>query len=195
MTATARPPLDGGSALVTGASSGIGRELAIQLAARVKTLVLLARRAERLGQLRVDLAARFPLVKVIALEVDLSDEDDVARVLERVRLKAGPVDVLINAAGVGDSALFDRTDWGRTRKLLRTNVFAIAQLTAALLPSMVARGRGGLLNIGSGAGLTIMPAAAAYTGSKHFIDGFSEAVRAVAGDNYLGRLTTTILAG
>jgi short-subunit dehydrogenase len=60
MTATARPPLDGGSALVTGASSGIGRELAIQLAARVETLVLLARRAERLGQLRVDLVRDFP---------------------------------------------------------------------------------------------------------------------------------------
>lgn len=83
-------------------------------------------------------------MKVIALEVDLSDEDDIARVLDRVRVEVGLVDVLVNAAGVGDSALFDRTDWGRTRQLLRTNVFAIAQLTAALLPSMVARGRGGL---------------------------------------------------
>jgi uncharacterized protein len=77
-----------------------------------------------------------------------------------------------------DQALFDRADWPRARQVLQTNVFAVAQLTALLLPSMVARGHGGVLNIGSGAGLTIMPAGAAYCASKHFVDGFSEALRA-----------------
>ncbi len=69
-------------------------------------------------------------------------------------------------------------DWTRTRQVLHTNVVAIAQLTALLVPSMVERGRGGVLNMGSGAGLTVMPAAAAYSASKHFVDGFSEALRA-----------------
>jgi 2-hydroxycyclohexanecarboxyl-CoA dehydrogenase len=87
----------------------------------------------------------------MALAVDLSDEDDVARVLDRVREEIGPVNVLVNAAGVGVSALFDRTEWGRTRQVLRTNVIAIAQLSEALVPSMVTSGRGGVLNIGSGA--------------------------------------------
>jgi short-subunit dehydrogenase len=164
--------------LVTGASTGIGRELAVQLAARAGTLVLLARRAGLLEELRADLLARHPHLPVVALPVDLSDEGDVHRVTAEVHERVGPVDVLVNNAGVGDQALFDRTDWSRTRQVLRTNVFAVTQLTAAFVPSMVGRGRGGVLNIGSGAGLTVMPAAAAYSASKYFVDGFSEALRA-----------------
>jgi uncharacterized protein len=173
-----RPPVDGGIVMVTGASAGIGRELALQLAARAATLVLLARRVDRLEQLRTELLAMHPRLKVVVLAADLSDEGDVARVLARIREQVGPVDVLINNAGVGDSALFDRVEWSRTRQVLRTNVVAIAQLSAALIPGMVAHGRGGVLNIGSGAGLAVLPAAAAYVGSKHFVDGFSEALRA-----------------
>src|SRR5436189_1169639 len=178
MTKAKRPPVDGGTVLVTGASSGIGRELAAQLAGRAGTLVLLARRARLLDQLRDELRARQPRLRVLALPVDLSDENDIDRVLTEVDDQVGPVDVLVNNAGVGDQALFDHTDWNRTRQLLHTNVLAVAHLTTALVPAMVARGRGGVLNIGSGAGLTVMPAAAAYSASKHFIDGFSEALRA-----------------
>jgi short-subunit dehydrogenase len=64
----------------------------------------------------------------------------------------GPVDILVNNAGVGDQELFDQAEWSRTRQVLHTNVLAVAQLTAALVPSMVERGRGGVLNVGSGAG-------------------------------------------
>jgi short-subunit dehydrogenase len=178
MTTNARPPLDGGIVLVTGASSGIGRELAVQLAARAKTLVLAARRTERLEQLRAGLATEHPQLQVVVLGADLSSETEVDRVISEVQRQAGPVDILVNNAGVGDQVLFDRADWRRTRQVLATNVIAVAHLTAALLPSMVAHGRGGVLNMGSGAGLTVMPAGAAYCGSKHFIDGFSEALRA-----------------
>jgi short-subunit dehydrogenase len=177
VTTTARPPLDGGTALVTGASAGIGRELAIQLAPRLSALILVARRVDRLKQLQTELVARHPQLKVLTVAADLSDEDEVAGVIARVS-EIGSVDLLVNAAGLGASGLFDRTDWSRTRQVLRTNVVALAQLSAALVPAMVANGRGGVLNIGSGAGLTVMPAAAAYTGSKHFVDGFSEALRA-----------------
>jgi len=178
VSATVRPPVDGGTVLVTGASAGIGRELAVQLAARAGTVVLLARRAGRLEELRASLLARHPQLQVVALPVDLSDERDVGRVVTEVTEQAGPVDVLVNNAGVSDQDLFDRADWSRIRQVLHTNVIAVAQLTAALVPSMVVRGRGGVLNMGSGAGLTVMPAAAAYSASKHFIDGFSEALRA-----------------
>jgi hypothetical protein len=178
MRRLARPLLDRGTVLVTGASSGIGRELAVQLAARAGILVLLARRTALLEDLRARLLADHPRLQVVVLRADLADEGDVDRVLAEVGEQAGPVDVLVNNAGVGDQALFDQTDWRRARQVLQTNVFAVAQLTAALVPSMVARGRGGVLNIGSGAGLTMMPAAAAYCASKHFIDGFSEALRA-----------------
>ncbi len=162
---------------MTGASAGIGRELAVQLGARAGTLVMLARRADRLEALQTELMARHPDLTVVVLPADLSDEHDVDRALAAVCQQVGHIDVLVNNAGVGDSALFDRTTWSRTRAVLATNVLAVAQLTAALVPGMVARGRGGVLNIGSGAGLTVLPAAAAYSGSKHFVDGFTEALR------------------
>lgn len=173
-----RPPVDGGTVLITGASSGIGRELAIQLAGRARVLVLLARRTALLEELGAELRPRQQGLEVVVLGADLSDEGDVERVVAEVQERVGPVDVLVNNAGVGDEVLFDRAQWRRTRQVLRTNVFAVAQLTQLLVPSMVARGRGGVLNIGSGAGLAVMPAGAAYCASKHFIDGFSEALRA-----------------
>lgn len=173
-----RPPLDGGIVLVTGASAGIGRELAIQLAPRARALILLARRAGRLDELRTTLLARHPQLQVLTLPVDLSDESDVDRALAEATGQAGAIDVLVNNAGAGYQALADQADWARVRSMLRTNVLAVAQLTTALVPAMVERGRGGVLNMGSGAGLTVMPEAAAYSASKHFMDGFSEALRA-----------------
>jgi len=167
-----------GSVLITGASSGIGRELALEFGACAETLVVVARRLDRLEKLRAELLSHHPGLKVIVLAADLSDERDVERLLGQVSELAGSVDVLVNNAGLGDSVLFDRSDWTRTRQLLRTNIFAMAQLASALVPGMVKRGRGGVLNIGSGAGLTVMPNAAAYVGSKHFVAGFSEALRA-----------------
>ena len=174
----ARPPIDGGTVLVTGASAGIGRELAVQLAPRAKALILLARRAARLEELRTWLLAKHAQLQVLTLPVDLSDEKDVDRALAEAGEQAGAVDVLVNNAGVGLEALADQVEWARVRAVLRTNVLAVAQLTTALVPAMVERGRGGVLNMGSGAGLTVMPAAAAYSASKHFMDGFSEALRA-----------------
>ena len=178
MAENAHPPIDGGTVLVTGASGGIGRELAVQLAPRVRTLILLARRAGRLDELRTSLLARHPQLRVVILPVDLADEKDVDRVLAEAAGQAGTVDVLVNNAGVGQQALADQADWARVRNVLCTNVLAVAHLTTALVPAMVERGRGGVLNMGSGAGLTVMPAAAAYSASKYFMDGFSEALRA-----------------
>ena len=175
---TARPPVDGGTVVITGASSGIGRELAVQPAARASALVLVARRAGRLDELRASLLAAQPRLQVMAVAADLSDPAGVEGAVTQVHELAGPVDILVNNAGVGDQELFDQAQWSRTRQVLHTNVLAVAQLTAAVVPSMVQRGRGGVLNVGSGAGLTVMPAAAAYSASKHFIDGFSEALRA-----------------
>ena len=173
-----RPPVDGGAVLITGASSGIGRELAVALSGRARVLVVLARRTALLNELAAQLRARYPGLEVVVFGADLSNEADVVRVVGEVHERVGPVDILVNNAGVGDQALFDQAEWGRTRQVLCTNVFAVVQLTQLLVPSMVARGRGGVLNIGSGAGLAVMPAGAAYCASKHFIDGFSEALRA-----------------
>lgn len=120
----ARPPLDGGTVLITGASAGIGRELAMQLAPRARMLILLARRAGRLEELRASLMARHSQLQVLTLPVDLSDEDDVDRALAKAGQEAGAVDVLVNNAGIGDTVLADRADWTRVRTVLRTNVLA-----------------------------------------------------------------------
>jgi short-subunit dehydrogenase len=150
----------------------------LEFGARAETLVLVARRLDRLEQLREQLLGRYPGLKVVVLAADLSDEHEAEGLLAKVFEQAGAVDVLVNNAGLGDSVLFDRAKWARTRQILRTNIFAVAQLTSALVPGMVERRRGGVLNIGSGAGLTVLPNAAAYVGSKHFVAGFSEALRA-----------------
>ena len=167
-----------GVVLITGASSGIGRELVLEFGARAETLVLVARRLDRLEQLRQQLRERHPGLKVIVLAADLSDENDTERLVADVSGQVGAVDVLVNNAGSGDSVLFDRAEWPRTRQVLRTNILAVARLTAAFVPGMVERRRGGVLNIGSGAGLTVLPNAAAYVGSKYFVAGFTEALRA-----------------
>jgi uncharacterized protein len=167
-----------GIVLITGASAGIGRELALEFGARAETLVLVARRVDRLKQLREELLGRCPELNVVVLAADLSDEHEIERLLAKVSEQVGAVDVLVNNAGLGDSVLFDRSEWPRTRQVLRTNILAVAQLTSALVPGMVERRRGGVLNIGSGAGLAVLPNAATYVGSKHFVAGFSEALRA-----------------
>ena len=138
----ARPPIDGGTVLITGASAGIGGELAVQLAPRARMLILLARRAGRLDELRTTLLARHPQLQVLTLPVDLSDETDVDRALAEAAEQAGAIDVLVNNAGVGDQALADQADWARVRSVLHTNVLAVAQLTTALVPAMVKRRRG-----------------------------------------------------
>jgi short-subunit dehydrogenase len=167
-----------GVVMISGASAGIGRELALEFARRSDALVLVARRIDRLEHLRAEILSRHPNLKIVVLGADLSDERDIEALLRRVTEQAGSVDVLVNNAGSGYSALFDRSDWARTRQLLHTNILAVVHLTSALLPGMVTRRRGGVLNIGSGAGFTVLPSAAAYVGSKHFIAGFSEALRA-----------------
>jgi short-subunit dehydrogenase len=167
-----------GTVLIAGASAGIGHELALEFGACAETLALVARRLDRLERLREELVGRYPGLKVVVLEADLSHEHEIERLLAKVSEQAGVVNVLVNNAGLGDSVLFDRSDWTRTRQVLRTNISAVAQLTSALVPGMVERGRGGVLNIGSGAGLTVLANAAAYVGSKHFVAGFSEALRA-----------------
>jgi len=131
-----------GIVLITGGSSGIGRELALEFGARAETLILVARRLDRLERLREELLGRHPGLNVVVLAADLSDEHEAARLLAKVSEQAGAVDVLVNNAGLGDSVLFDRAKWARTRQILQTNIFALAQLTSALVPGMVERRRG-----------------------------------------------------
>lgn len=170
-------PIDGGVVLITGASSGIGRAIALHIGARAKVQVLVARRRSLLEALAAELTQAHPGLTVQVEEGDLGDLDQAAAMLERVRGRFGEIDVLVNNAGFGDLGVYDMVDWARTAQMIAVNVTALAFLTRQVLPAMVARGRGGVLQISSGFGLYFLPGGAAYVGTKHFVTGFSEALR------------------
>ncbi len=168
--------LDNCSAVVTGASAGIGRELARQLAARAKLLVLVARRRDRLEQLRTELVARNPALRVEIRQTDLSNLEQTMQLA--ALLTNEPIDFLINNAGVGDHGSFATADPIHVNEQVLVNVLALTALTRALLPRMIAQKRGAILNVSSSAGFLPLPGIAAYAATKAYVTSFSEAIRA-----------------
>lgn len=167
----------GQSILVTGASSGIGWELARGFACDASALVLVARRLDRLEELAQELRSAHPTLAVHLVPADLSRQEERSRVVAEVREAVGELDVLVNNAGVGDQAAFTDAQWDRLERVVDVNVLAPLHLTHEFLGSMVARGRGGVLTMGSGAGHVAIKEAATYSASKHFIDGLMESLR------------------
>lgn len=172
-----RAHLDGSRVVVTGASSGIGRAIAEQLAPRVKALALVARRRERLDRLATELRERHPQLEVHVVPCDLGDREATRALAPALLAALGEVDVLVNNAGLGKMGVFDRSDLDEQVGMIEVNVTSVVALTHALLPGMVARGRGAILNVSSGFGMTFAPGFATYVGTKHFVTGFSEALR------------------
>ena len=176
------------TALVTGASSGIGREIARQLAAGGTDLVAVARDAARLKALAAELA-----VDVEVLVADLADPVQLAGVESRVADAQRPVDLVVNNAGFGTYGDFAGLDVDGETREIAVNVTAVVRLTHAALAGMVARGRGAVLNVGSVAGLQATPGNATYGATKAFVASFGEAVAGeLAGT---GVTLTTVLPG
>ena len=160
-------------AVVTGASSGIGRELARQAAGHGYDVVLVARREQRLQALAEELQASGVAARPVA--ADLSEPSGVQRVLAAVA--GAPVDVLINDAGVGGRGAFAvERNLAADLAMIRLNVIALVELTGVLLPGMIERGQGGVLNVASIAGYLSGPGQAVYNASKAFVKSFSQAV-------------------
>jgi len=161
-------------ALVTGASSGIGRAIAVRLAADGTHLVLVARRAELLETLAEELRTARG-VDVEVLVADLTDPVDLASVEDRLRADP-PVDLLVNNAGVGAQGRFAEipVDWQDGQ--VRLNVLAPVRLTHAALEGMLARGRGGVLNVSSIAGTQPLPNVATYSATKAYLSSFSHSL-------------------
>ncbi|MFI6983563.1 SDR family NAD(P)-dependent oxidoreductase [Embleya sp. NPDC050154] len=151
------------TALVTGASHGIGADLARALAARGHDLVLVARGAESLDALAVELEKEHD-VSVRALPADLTVEDD----LERVAAAARDVDILVNNAGASLGTSFERTAWADERRLLDLNVVAPSRLVHAALPEMLRRGNGRILTVSSVSALAPVWQGTAYGATKAY---------------------------
>lgn len=170
-------PFDGGFVLITGASSGIGRALALQVAHRARAIALVARRKDRLEELKSELLTLNPSLRVVVSAADITKPEARDAMLAAVEAEAGPVDVLVNNAGFGDLGVFDRADWEKNERMIALNVTALTHLTHRVVRGMVARGRGGILNVSSGWGLTFGPGLSVYIGTKHFVTGFTEGLR------------------
>ena len=170
--------IDGCCALITGASAGIGREFARQLAGRVRAIVLVARREERLLELRDELAKQNPGLKVHIRRTDLANPAEIEELLAWSEREKVDVDLLINNAGVGDLGHFATIDPARLEQILNVNMAALAVLTRRLLPAMIERRRGAILNVSSSAGFLPIAGFAVYAASKAFVTAFSEGLRA-----------------
>jgi len=168
--------LDGCSALITGASAGIGFEFARQLASRATTLILIARRRQRLEELRLQLAAENKNLRVEIRPTDLSKHDEIDELLRWLEAKDTIVDLLINNAGLGDLGSFATSSPERNEEMMLVNMVALTRLTRALLSPMIARKRGAILNVSSSAGFLPIPGFAIYAASKAYVTSFSEAI-------------------
>ncbi|MEU8951192.1 SDR family oxidoreductase [Streptomyces sp. NPDC048489] len=166
---------DGTTAVVTGASSGLGAEFAQQLAQRGADVVLVARRAERLATLAERLRERFGVTAHV-LGFDLAGHDAAHQVAAELRARGIRVDTLVNCAGVGTHGGFATADEGNISRELQLNVTALVELTRALIPQMLASGRGALVNVASTAAYQPTPSMAVYGASKAFVLSFTEAV-------------------
>ncbi len=166
-------PSNQATVVVTGASSGIGTELARGLARRGYPLVLVARRRERLDELADQLGTQYS-VDVDVMPLDLADADSRNQLAERLRSE--PIAGLCNSAGFGTSGVFHTLPIERESEEVVLNALTLMELTHAALPGMVERGAGAVLNIASIAAFQPLPGMAVYSATKAFVQTFSEAV-------------------
>ncbi|MFE0461302.1 SDR family NAD(P)-dependent oxidoreductase [Kitasatospora sp. NPDC058965] len=164
------------TALITGASSGLGAEFARQLAARGHDLVLVARSADRLEQLAAELRTGHG-VEAHVLVQDLAEPDAAGRIGAELTARRLEVDLLVNNAGFGTCGRFEELSAAREREELLVNVVAPVDLAHQVLPGMLARGRGAVVNVASSAAYQPTPYFAVYGASKTFVLNFSLALR------------------
>lgn len=169
---------EGKTALVTGASSGIGKAFAELLAARGYGLVLTARRRDRLDELAAQLSAAHSVPTHVIAD-DLADPAASARIAEAVRAQGLHIDFLVNNAGYGVPGSYVNVAWGDHQRFIQIMMTAVCDLTYRLLPGMLERGWGRVINIASVAGMVPAPAGhTLYGASKAFVIRFSEALSA-----------------
>ena len=181
------------TALVTGASSGIGRELVRVLAREVRGLILVARRKQRLDELATELIREHPTLEVATRALDVCDRAAVEEMFFELEREGRNIDLLVNNAGVGNYGRFAVSDWNKLEAMLELNVVSATHVVHRALPQMIARGFGAVLNVGSIAGIVPVPRMAAYAASKAYLNHFSEALRVELSDS--GIVVTVLCPG
>ena len=168
--------LAGSTAIVTGASRGLGVHIARGLAAKGVQLALVARSAQQLEEVRRDLVSNGAKVRTISADVVIPSERQ--RVLDETESTLGPVDILVNNAGIELMSHYEDLPADEIARLIDVNLIAPMLLTRAVVPGMLARGRGHVVNMASIAGKCGAPYAAPYSASKFGLVGFTHALRA-----------------
>ncbi|MEO8351846.1 MAG: SDR family oxidoreductase [Chthoniobacteraceae bacterium] len=164
----------GCTALITGASSGLGAEFARQLSFHANTLILVARRRDRLDLLAAEINR--PGLTVRCFAVDVANEEQLEAF---IRETAGEnFSLLINNAGCGDHGLFEESEWPKVKAMLDVNIAALTRLTHAFTPRLVRAGTGAILNVSSIAALLPLPQMGVYAATKAYVTSFTEALRA-----------------
>lgn len=164
-----------GVALITGASDGIGSELARCFARDRHDVVLVARNEEKLKSVATEIASAYG-VRVSHIVQDLSAPDGARNLVDEVRKRGIAVDFLVNNAGVGTYGLFSEADLERDLRMMQLNMTSLTVLTKRFLPEMLKRRRGGILNIASTAAFQPGPLMAVYYATKAYVLSFSEAL-------------------
>ncbi len=163
------------TALITGASSGIGLELARVHAAHGDNLVLVARNKSKLDELKKELEKEYHIF-VFTIKKDLSQPDAAQEVYDEINSKSIRIDYLINNAGFGDFGMFSETSWEKELRMINLNIVALTQFTKLYLKEMLASGSGKIMNVSSTAAFMPGPKMAVYFATKAFVQHFSEAV-------------------
>lgn len=163
------------TALITGASGGIGAEFAKILAGEKDNLILVARNKNKLDELKKDLEDKHNIT-VFTIDKDLSHPDAAKEVYDELKDKAISIDYLINNAGFGDFGFFAQSDWNKQEQMINLNVITLAHLTRLFLPDMICRRSGKILNVASTASFQPGPTMSVYFATKAFVLSFSEAV-------------------
>jgi len=170
--------------MITGASSGIGVELARLFAADGSDLVLVARRADRLAEIAEELKGRFGTAPTV-MPADLTDYEARTALVNQLQKSGARIDVLVNDAGFGARGAVAELSAERQLEMIELNIAALVHLTTLFLPGMKERGQGGILNVASTAAFQAGPFMAVYYASKAFVLHFTEALAAELRDTPL----------
>ncbi|HMQ79406.1 MAG TPA: SDR family NAD(P)-dependent oxidoreductase [Ignavibacteria bacterium] len=163
--------------LVTGASSGFGKEIAAAFAKKGSRLIIAARRAQKIKETAAELKKRYG-IEVLAMTLDVRKKSDVAKAIKSLPVKWRNIDILVNNAGL--SRGLDKLQEGSTQdwdEMIDTNVKGLLYVTRAVLPQMVKRNTGHIINIGSIAGHEVYPKGNVYCASKHAVDAITKGIR------------------